>query len=209
MLNQGLAIGLEGPVREDDFAAMEEVLGTPTVLEISAGADPSVYPMLTHRGYRIQAFQQVWMRVLDQVPASTPGGFVVRPIEASEAECFASLVVAGFCEQDELSHEGIHLFLPATQAQGTTCFMARLNGEPVGAGTVSIQEGVAVLSGTSVRPRFRGRGCQGALIQARLAFAQANRCAQACSATVPHGPSQFNLQRHGFQVAYPKLEMAR
>jgi hypothetical protein len=47
------------------------------------------------------------------------------------------------------------------------------------------------------------------MIRARLAFAKERGCTLACSATVPHGYSQFNLQKMGFRVAYPKLELVR
>ncbi len=209
MLNQGLALGLDGPMKEDDLAALESILGRPTVLELSAGADPGLYGMLSKRGYRLQMFQQVWMRALDELPFDPAPKMVVRPIEPGEEKLFARVVAAGFFERDELNDDGLGIMLPTTEAKGTSCFLAFLDNDPVGAGTVGIHDGTAALSGTSVRPGFRGRGGQGALIHARLAFAKARGCTLACSATVPHGHSQFNLQKLGFRVAYPKLEFVR
>ena len=209
MLNQGLALGLDGPIKEEDLEAMEAILGRPTVLELSAGADPSLYAMLSKRAYRLQMIQQVWMRELDDLPPDPVPEMVVRPIEPGEEKLFASVVAAGFFERDELSEEGLGIMLPTTEAKGTTCFLAFLGDEPVGAGTVGIYEGTAALSGTSVRPSFRRRGGQGAMIHARLVFAKARGCTHACSATVPRGHSQFNLQKMGFRVAYPKLEFVR
>ncbi|MDE3245154.1 MAG: GNAT family N-acetyltransferase [Acidobacteriota bacterium] len=209
MLNQGLALGLDGPLPEAALDEMEAVLGRPTVLEVSAGADPGLYPTLSKRGYRIQMFQQVWMRELEDLPPTPAPDVRVRPLQAGEAKLFASVVAAGFFERDELNEEGLGIMLPTTQAMGTTCFLAFMEGEPMGAGTLGLSHGVAALSGTSVRPKFRGRGGQGALIQARLAFAKERGCDVACSATMPHGPSQFNLQKMGFRAAYPKLELVR
>ena len=209
MLNQGLALGLDGPMKEEGLEALEAILGHPTVLELSAGADPGLYRMLSKRGYRIQMFQQVWMRELEDLPPNPAPDVVVRPIEPGEEKLFASAVAAGFFERDELNNEGLGIMMPTTKAKGTTCFLAFIGDEPIGACTVGISDGVAALSGTSVRPSFRGRGGQGAMIQARLAFAKESGCALACSATVPHGHSQFNLQKMGFRVAYPKLEMVR
>lgn len=209
ILNQGLALGLDGPMKEGELDALEGILGRPTVLELSAGADPGLYAFLSKRGYRVQMFQQVWMREMDELPPDPASEFMVRPIEPGEEKLFASVVAAGFFERDELSDEGLGIMLPTTKAKGTTCFLAFLDEEPVGAGTVGIYENTAALSGTSVRPKFRGRGGQGALIQTRLAFAKALDCTLACSATAPHGHSQFNLEKMGFQVAYPKLEFVR
>lgn len=208
-LNQGLALGLEGPVKDEDLEKMEAILDAPTVLELSAGADPGLYQMLHKRGYRIQMFQQVWMRELEELPPLSASEISVRPIAPGETRLFASVVAAGFFERDEITEEGVEIMLATTESEVTTCFIAWFGDEPVGACTVGISDGVAAFSGTSVRPKFRGRGGQGAMIHARLAFAKAKGCALACSATVPHGHSQFNLQKMGFRVAYPKLELVR
>ncbi len=209
MLNQGLALGLDGPMKEEDLEALETILGRPTVLELSAGADPGLYILLSKRGYRLQMFQQVWMRELEELPSNPAPEIMVRPIEPGEEKRFASVVAAGFFDRDELSDDGLGIMLPTTEAKGTICFLAFLDNEPVGAGTVGIYEGTAALSGTSVRPKFRGLGGQCAMIHARLAFAKALGCTLACSATAPHGHSQVNLQKMGFRVAYPKLELVR
>ena len=209
MLNQGLALGLDGPMKEGELDALEAILGCPTVLELSAGADPGLYALLSKRGYRLQMFQQVWMREMDELPPDPASKPVVRPIEPGEEKLFASVVAAGFFERDALSDEGLGIMMPTTEAKGTTCFLAFLDEEPIGACTAGISDGVTALSGTSVRPRFRGQGGQGAMIRARLAFAKERGCTLACSATVPHGHSQFNLQKLGFRVAYPKLELVR
>ena len=209
MLNQGLALGLDGPMKDEDLDAMESILGSPTVLELSAGADPSLHGLLAKRGYHLQMIQQVWMRDLEDLPPNPASRVVVRPINAGEEKLFASVVAAGFFERDELSNDGLGIMLPTTAAKDTTCFLGFIGDEPIGAGTVGLFKGVAALSGTSVRPGFRGRGGQGAMIQARLAFAREMGCTLACSATVPHGHSQFNLQKSGFRVAYPKLELVR
>ena len=185
------------------------ILGTPTVLELSAGGDPGLYSLLAQRGYRLQMFQQVWMRELEELLPLPISEFVVRPIREGEERLFAKVVAAGFFERDEITEEGIEILLPTTEAVGTSCFLAWLGDEPVGAGTVGISNGVAALSGTSIRPKYRGRGGQGALIHARLGYARARGCLLACSATVPHGHSQFNLQKLGFHVAYPKLELVK
>ena len=47
-LNQ--ALGLIGPVAEPELEAVEAFLGAPTVLELSPGADPSLWILLARRG---------------------------------------------------------------------------------------------------------------------------------------------------------------
>jgi GNAT superfamily N-acetyltransferase len=210
MLNQGLALGLHGPMSARDLDQLEAVVGRPTTVELSAGADPSVAPLLAERGYRIHLFQQVWMRDLpgEDTFAEMPG-IEARPLVPGEEEVFGRVVFAGFMDTDDTAAVDPTPFAATLSAVGTTCFLAFVDGEPMGAGTVGLSGDVATLSGTSVLPRFRGRGGQGALIRARLAFARAHGCALAASASLPGTPSQANLERCVFRVAYPKLELVR
>ena len=76
-------------------------------------------------------------------------------------------------------------------------------------GPVALHDGVATLSGTGVREAFRGRGLQAALIHARLAWAAAQGCTLAATSTLPATPSQRNMERLGFRIAYPKVVMVR
>lgn len=210
MLNQGLALGLAGPMTEADLDRLETVLGTPTTVELSAGADPSVAPLLAARGYRVHLFQQVWMRDLPAGEDLEPRtALEVRPLRPGEEALFGKVVFAGFMETDDLDSVDPTPFAATTSAEGTTCFLAFADGVPLGAGTAGIAGDVATLSGTSVLPRFRGRGGQGALIRARLAFAREQGCVLAASATLPGTHSQVNLERAGFRVAYPKLELVK
>lgn len=210
MLNQGLALGLDGPLDAAQLDRLESVLGAPTVVELSAGADPSAAALLASRGYRIQAFQQVWMRHLDPAePFDLPPDVEIRPIRPGEEDRFARTVFAGFMETDDLASVDPSGFGATPATVGTTCFLAFVDGQPAGGGTVAVSGDVAVLSGTAVLPRFRGRGLQGALIRARLAHGRDHGCVLATSATLPANASQASLARCGFRVAYPKVEMVR
>ena len=60
-----------------------------------------------------------------------------------------------------------------------------------------------------MRPAFRRRGAQGALLRARLARARELGCRVASSSTLPGTASRRNMERAGFHVAYPKLVMLR
>jgi hypothetical protein len=61
-LNQ--ALGLVEALSEADLTAVEAFLGSPTVLELSPAADPSLWPLLANRGYRLHQFQQLWAKAL-------------------------------------------------------------------------------------------------------------------------------------------------
>jgi GNAT superfamily N-acetyltransferase len=204
-LNQ--ALGLVDPISTGDLAAVEAFLGAPTVLELSPGADPALWPLLAARGYRLQQFQQLWTRPLaDAVEASTTAQ--VRVAEPAEADLYNRIVCAGFLERDDWRElePPFRLSLEVPDAWG---FLVFAEGEPAGGGTLGIVDGVALMSGDGVLPRYRGRGLQKVLIQARLAFARARGCEVACAATAPGTASQRSYEACGFRAAYPKVEMAR
>ncbi|MCE1205252.1 MAG: GNAT family N-acetyltransferase [Holophagaceae bacterium] len=204
-LNQ--ALGLIEPVTEADLAEVEAFLGSPTVLELSPAADPSLWPLLASRGYRLHQFQQLWIRPLASVDEAIPSTSV-RVAEAAEADLYNRVVCAGFMERDDWREldPPFHTPLGITEAWGFLAFAA---GEPAGGGMLGIVDGVALLSGDGVIPRFRGHGLQKALILARLAFAAARGCDLACASTAPGTASQRSYESSGFRAAYPKVEMAR
>jgi GNAT superfamily N-acetyltransferase len=225
-LTQAMAIGLDGPLSASDVRRIEAHLspssasqaGGPEVqdvqIELCPYADPSVPAILAARGYRVQEFNQVWVRQLRaEIPAARSplaAGSEVRPVRPGEEGLFARIVLAGFLDQDaEASPEAALLFEPMPFTEGTECWLAWVDGEAAGGGCLSFHHGAATLFGTSVLPRFRRRGLQDALIRSRLVRAREQGCDLASSNTLPGTPSQRNMERAGFHVAYPKIVMLR
>lgn len=211
-MNQGLALGLKAACDEKALDHLETHLGQgghPVVLELSPGADPGLATLLALRGYRVRAFQQVWFRDLEGLtPVATPAGIRMQ-VDPPEASLWAQVVMAGFQERDSLDPAEAAAFRDTLGVESNHAFLAFVGEEPAAAGALGVQGQVGVLSGTSVLPRFRGRGLQRVLIQARLTLAASLGCRQVCSATLPLTASQTNLERMGFRVAYPKLELER
>jgi GNAT superfamily N-acetyltransferase len=204
-LNQ--ALGLLDPIPEAQLAEAEVFLGSPTVLELSPGADAALWPLLARRGYRVHQFQQQLARDLEDLPqAGCPRE--VRPIRRSESELQARIVAAGFLDTDDWQAQDAVFAVPFGLL-GSLRFLALVDDEPAGGATLGWVEGVAMLSGDAVLPRFRGRGLQKAMIQARLLAARDLGCDLATASTLPSTPSQRAYEACGFRVAYPKVEMAR
>lgn len=203
-LNQ--ALGLIEPLTEADLSAVEAFLGSPTVLELSPAADPGLWPLLADRGYRLHQFQQLWTRSLASV--EEPQHAHIRIAEPQEADLYNHIVCAGFMERDDW-RDLDPLFNVSLDVQDAWGFLAFVEGQPAGGGMLGIVDGVALLSGTGVIPRFRGRGLQKSLIQSRLAFARDRGCDVACASTAPGTASQCSFEACGFRAAYPKVEMAR
>jgi GNAT superfamily N-acetyltransferase len=203
---QNQALGLVDPVSEAELEAVEAFLGAPTVLELSPGADPSLWPLLARRGYRLQVFQQLWVRELSGLRSVDPQ-VEIHPAPPGEARTFNQVVAAGFAERDDWREvTPFEVSLEVSDAWG---FLASVEGEPAGGGMLGVVDGVGLLSGDAVLPRFRGRDIQKALIRARLAFAQERGCDLACASTLPGTPSQRHYEGCGFRAAYPKVELAR
>jgi len=204
-LNQALGLLEEATVA--DLAAIEAFLGAPTVLELSPGAHPSLWPLLAERGYRVHQLQQLWTRSLGGPETAPPAG-QVRIAELQEEDLYNRVVCAGFLERDDWRELDLP-FRTSLEVRDAWGFMAFVAGEPAGGGMLGIVDGVALLSGDGVLPRFRGRGLQKGLIQARLAFAGEWGCDLAGAGTAPGTASQRSYEACGFRAAYPKLEMAR
>jgi GNAT superfamily N-acetyltransferase len=121
---------------------------------------------------------------------------------------FSQMLGAAFAEIDEW-----RTFTPPFSASlGVPDILgciAMIDDEPAGGGMLGMIDGVAMLSGDGVLPRFRGHGLQKALIAWRLHWAAEHGCDVACAGTLPMTPSQRAYEACGFRAAYPKLEMMR
>ncbi len=204
-LNQ--ALGLTEPLSDIDLAAVEAFLGTPTVLELSPGAEASLWARLAVRGYRLHQFQQLWVRQLALIEPAPPVDWI-RLAMPPESDLYNQVVCAGFMERDDWPDLDPP-FRVSLEVQDAWGFLAFVDGQPAGGGMLGIVDGVALLSGSSVLPRFRGQGLQKALIRSRLALARERGCDLACASTAPGTASQRSYEACGFRAAYPKVEMAR
>lgn len=211
-LTQGMAMGLRGPVTPADLDAIEAQLlrsGTGACqMEVSPFADPSLLVLLAKRGYGIHEWQLVWTRPVPEQPlAPPPPELTVRRMQSGEEEVYCRVALAGALETEDVPDAAMAMIRPTTYASGFELYLAWLGGEAIGGAALCIADGIAFVNGSAVRPAFRRRGAQGALIRARLDRARVLGLAVACSNTQPGTASRRNMERHGFSVAYPKIVM--
>jgi GNAT superfamily N-acetyltransferase len=133
----------------------------------------------------------------------------VGPATPAEANVWARTVAQGFVEQPEIPPALLEIVELPGHAPGVTCFLARVDGQPAGGATLVVQQGVALVNGASTLPPFRRQGVQTALLQARRAAAAAAGCDLAMTCTRPGTPSQRNVERQGFQVAYTRVVLVK
>ena len=211
-ITQAFALGLVGPVEEDEIARMEEFFrsrGAATNVELCPYADPSIVEIFRKRGYTLVEFSNVFVRRLAAADAqsSFDGAVRVRRPEPHEGRLWAETVARGFMPEGELSQTLVDVMATLAHSAAGAYFLAEVDGQAIGGGALIMHEGVASLGGASTLPAFRNRGAQTALLRARLAFAAEQGCELVMVTTMPGTASQRNVERQGFRVVYTRSKL--
>jgi GNAT superfamily N-acetyltransferase len=216
-ITQAVGLGLDGPVSEDAFDRLEDFYrsrGETVRVETCPLADHSLFEIYGRRCYRVTEFSSVLARPLGEEakmqswPAPAAGVTIARASQ-DETSLWTETVCQGFAEHYPVTdglREIMKMFAMGSSAE---CFLARVDGEIAGGGTLSIRGGVAGLFWASTLPAFRNRGVQTALLQTRLAQAEEAGCDIAVSLTQPGSTSQRNIMRQGFQVLYTRVKFEK
>ena len=213
-LTQAFALGLDGPVGEDEIERMEEFFhsrGASADVELCPYADPSIVQIFKARSYTLLEFSNVLVRKLAPEDArfDSDGKIVVRKPEPHEVKLLSETVGRGFFETGDLPPMMTDMFDTFFQSAAGTAFLAEVDGSIAGGGVVIVHEGIASLGGASTLPEFRNRGIQTALLRARLAFAISAGCEIAMVTTMPGTISQRNVERQGFRVVYTRTKIQK
>ncbi|MDD3825478.1 MAG: GNAT family N-acetyltransferase [Anaerolineae bacterium] len=207
-VNRASGLGLNGPAGEDDLARIEEFYRSRCAaprIDLCPVADESLLVLLRERGYTVEGFMSVLWRPLPLTPdefAPVPGVSVTRA-GREEAELWLRTVGEGF-EGKEAPPETRSILAPNFYGDRAEPFLAWIDGQPAGGGAFVSHEGVAELCSASTRPAFRRRGVQLALLRARLEEAARAGNDVAMAHTAPGSPSQRNVERAGFRLAYTR-----
>jgi GNAT superfamily N-acetyltransferase len=215
--NKVAGLGFAGVPAADELAEVEKAfheLGAPVGVELPNLADPAVGALLTGRGYRLAAYENVLGAALDGlVVPEPPPGVEVRLRRDDERDATLDLLMAAIDEPDtqgtaveedfprDVLRNAIN---DMEQAADTRRYLALIDGVPVGTGAIRMSDGVAHFAGAATLPAYRRRGVQTALIAARLAGALEAGCAIATVTTGPGTRSQQNLQSRGFDLLYTR-----
>jgi len=211
-ITQAFALGLSGPVEEDEIVRMEDFFhshGAATMVELCPYADLSIVDIFRKRGYMLIEFSNVLARHLapEDVQFSGDGAVRVRHPEAHEARLWAETVARGFMPEGELPQMLVDLMITSLNSAAGAFFLAEIDGQIAGGGVLAMHDGVVSLGGASTLPAFRNRGAQTALLRARLAFAAQRGCELAMVTTLPGTTSQRNVERQGFRVVYTRSKL--
>lgn len=211
-LTQTFGLGLTEPcgVRElERLEAFFSQRGAPTAHEVSTFASPSALRLLSERGYTPIEASVVLVRPTSTA-AATSGPITARAIGVDEAPLWCRVAGQGWgSESAELGAFVESFGAIVTRARGVTCFLAELDGAPVAAAALNVNNGVALLAGATTIPAARRQGAQRALLQARLTFAAARNIPLAMVVTQPGSASQRNAERQGFRPVYTRAKWLR
>jgi len=216
-------IGVSRPISEAELEALEQFFrsrGVKPRIEVCPHAQEPLHRLLRARGYRLDSFVNTHLREVFSSDADEllPADRHITRVTRANLDVFADTISRGFSEGAAPDPAFLDLPRASALAQGVTCYLAFADDKPAGAGGVAITQSdpafphhyrpLAALFGASTLPQFRRRGVQTALLSARLAQAAAAGCDLAVIHSRPGTPSERNIARAGFQLAYTKAVMS-
>jgi GNAT superfamily N-acetyltransferase len=212
-ITQTFGLGLFSPPTGDQLGEIEAFFrdrGADVFHEVSPLADPAVLTVLPERGYRpIELTSVMHMPVTRDRRSTTrrpSAELTVRRTEPGEESLWAETMARGWAEMADLGAFMLDFGRISADCEGRVSFLAEWNGAPIAAAAIAAHDGVALLTGASTDPAFRGRGAQAALLDIRLDYAASSGCDLAAMGALPGSASQRNGERQGFRIAYTRIK---
>lgn len=221
-VNKVIGLGFDGVIPESELAVVEAAYrerGEPVRIELCTLTEPQLAQMLSARGYKLLGFENELGRMLgDLRPAAENGIQISTTADAADVRSWGDISVAAFTSMDGTGAvadevmdrvELEKIMLEMTSAPGFRRYLARLDGQPVAAGSMRLDGRLAQMCGAGTLPLFRGKGIQKALVHQRLLDAQAAGCDLAVVTTAPGSRSQENMMKRGFALLYTRAILIR
>jgi len=222
-LNKACGFGLERPLTDaelDGLVAFFAQRGVEPKVELSPFVPQALLASLATRGFVLREFENVLAQPLlrgDGPQAVLPRGWPaevsverVDPTDEAALREFIAVSASGFLPEGAPVPEAfIEPGLKAGRAPTYDAYVARVGREVVGAGGCESSEGSTALFGTSVKPAYRRRGIQQALIAQRLERARERGSRLAFIISGPGIPTERNAARLGFHMAYTRAVLVK
>ena len=204
LLNRALGLGIEQPARRETVARVASAYRAAGVGRFFFHLHPAARPQDEIRGWlAAEGLEKYrgWMK-FTRGPTPPPAhrcDLNIREIGPEHAEDFGRIAGAGF----GLSAQASALPAALCGAPGWHLFMAFDGAHPAGTGALFVEDGIGWTDWGATDPDFRRRGCQTALLVARLDKAIALGCRMILTETgeeVPGDPqhSYRNILKVGF-----------
>jgi GNAT superfamily N-acetyltransferase len=211
-VTQAVGLGLNGPLNKEEFDRLEEFYfcrNEPVRVETCPLADATVLEHYRQRGYFVTEFSNVMVRSMESLEVAAANGIEIQRVGDDEIELWTLTVAQGFAENYPVTKELLEVMKLFASGENTECFLARIDGQVAGGGTLAARGRIAGLFGASTLPGFRGRGVQSALLQTRMRRARELGCELGMSLALPGSASQRNITRQGFRTLYTRMKFER
>jgi GNAT superfamily N-acetyltransferase len=181
------------------------------MVELSSWAPPSTLAEFARRDFVARWFRSVFALALAaSAPVAPSTDLRIERVGDDDQERWLDVFNRGFeaehgetrVANDEIGRASF--ILPNSQT-----FLACLDGEHVGCGSIQIVDGIAWLGGAATLPAFRKRGVQASLVAHRLQLAADSGCELAAVTALSNGPSARNIVRLGFQHTHTQVVVER
>lgn len=220
-INNCVGMGLNGSVSTDEITsivAWYTSAGIEPRFEVAPFVEPKFLADCADLGLRPRSFESVLFREL--VPGETVRPLVaapdslrietVNPADPAAVRAYADAVVPNFFPPGSSPTDNdMQVSMRCVRHPRTIAMGAWIDGRLIGGGACEIAGPITSLFGLSVHPDFRRRGVQQALIAARLNLAIRRGVKVATIGSRPGMPTERNVRRMGFQLAYTKVVLAR
>jgi len=214
-IGRATGVGLDRPLTAEDLDRVEQFYRehkAPSQVDLCPLHEAAVFEMFKERGYAIAELNNVLYRKLDRAEKfpPAPAGCEIRRSPIEEAEITGGIVESAFFPEG--APEAFRgLITPLYQMDCALAFAASVAGKLVacGVGLIIPEHRVFALCGAGTLAKYRGRGLQTALLQARMAAASEAGCEYAGVVTNGGTTSQRNAERLGFRVAYSKVTVVK
>lgn len=206
--NRLLALGTgatEALCHAQDFFRQRQ---TPFRVDVSPfTSGPDLLRGLGAMRFTMSEFQTNLYGILSLRQRAYPSEVTVREVRAKEFPFFARLyerAYYGVGAPKRLAAFRIDSIHARFRRRGWRFYMAFVGGIPSGGAALFIQDGVATLAGGATMIKFRGKGCQSALLTRRMNDAAKAGCELVASRCSVGSRSQHNMERAGLHTAYTK-----
>lgn len=215
LMNEAKAFGMDNATGEAEIAWLESffsVRGFPARCAITPYSAAGLLGKLVDRGFAPGEFESMLYQPINGDPIPAPERMderiTIRRATAADRAGWCDILVRCFFPGGHDLTPGMTDFADSSfDAEGLTPYLVLWDGQPAGAGTMSVFGRTALLAGSGTLPEFRGRGLHAAFIARRLADAAARGCDLAVYSAQPGSVSQANAEKLGFRLAYSRLNM--
>ena len=179
---------------------------------MSSWADQSLIEQVRRRDYRPEWFRNVFVAETANAADGhrAPTSIEIVAVDETLIGTWLDVLYEGVGDKTAAARAVSDEFGRARlDVPHSASFVAWLDGEPAGCGTVECDGGVAWCGAAATVSSFARRGVHAELLRHRFGWARRVGCDLVAATALPSGISARNLLRHRLELAYVQVVMSR